>query len=69
MMLPQMPKFSNSSGSLTPIYIQPTAPQIPTLNVEDLKQVNINNNNEYFFFNIVLFHRYKTCSQIWIKKQ
>jgi len=40
MMLPQMPKFSNSSAGLTPIYIQPSAPQVPTLNAEDLKQVN-----------------------------
>jgi len=40
MMLPQMPNFSNSKANLTPIYIQPTAPQSPTLNAEDLKQVN-----------------------------
>jgi len=40
MMLPQMPKFNNSSASLTPIYIQPSAPQVPTLSAEDLKQVN-----------------------------
>ncbi|CAI6351088.1 unnamed protein product [Macrosiphum euphorbiae] len=39
MMLPQMPKFSNSSASLTPIYIQPSAPQVPTLSAEDLKQI------------------------------
>ncbi|KAE9524673.1 hypothetical protein AGLY_014723 [Aphis glycines] len=39
MMLPQMPKFNNSSASLTPIYIQPSAPQVPTLSVEDLKQI------------------------------
>lgn len=43
MMLPQMPKFSNSSNAnLTPIYIQPTAPQVPpALNADDLKQVYI----------------------------
>jgi len=40
MMLPQMPKFSGSNTNLTPIYIQPTAPQVPTLSAEDLKQVN-----------------------------
>lgn len=39
-MLPQMSKFSNSSASSTPIYIQPTAPQIPPLSADDLKQVN-----------------------------
>lgn len=43
-----MPKFNNSSGSLTPIYIQPTAPKIPTLNVEDLKQVSIINEINIF---------------------
>lgn len=39
MMLPQMPNFSNSKANLTPIYVQPSAPQIPVLNTEDLKQV------------------------------
>ncbi|VVC33742.1 UBA-like,C2 domain,Ubiquitin system component Cue [Cinara cedri] len=39
MMLPQMPKYNNSSANLTPIYIQPTAPQVPALNAEDLKQI------------------------------
>lgn len=39
MMLPQMPHFSNSKSNLTPIYIQPTAPQPPALNAEDLQQV------------------------------
>lgn len=44
MMLPQMPKYSNSNANLTPIYIQPTAPQVPALSAEDLRQVNIINN-------------------------
>jgi toll-interacting protein len=39
MMLPQMPNFSNSKANLTPIYVQPSAPQIPVLNTEDLKQI------------------------------
>lgn len=43
MMLPQMPNFNNSKTNLTPIYIQPSAPQPPALNAEDLKQVNIIN--------------------------
>lgn len=55
-MLPQMPNFSNSKSNLTPIYIQPTAPQPPALNAEDLQQVNkiskikmINDFKKYFF--------------------
>lgn len=36
-----MPKFKNSSAGLTPIYVQPSAPQAPPLSAEDLKQVNI----------------------------
>lgn len=57
-----MPKFSNSSSAnLTPIYIQPTAPQVPpTLNADDLKQVTIVNKMKkkiesltFFFFYIL----------------
>ncbi|XP_025424311.1 toll-interacting protein-like isoform X2 [Sipha flava] len=39
-MLPQMPKFMGSNANLTPIYIQPTAPQVPQVfSSDDLKQI------------------------------
>lgn len=45
MMLPRISTFGNSNANLTPIYIQPSAPQqqVQTFSADDLKQVNITN--------------------------